>query len=125
MQRIRLAAAIVATSLLGVTAAYAQKLPDYYPKSYSTIVEASKKENKLVVYSIMAEYNWKPVVEGFKKLYPWIEVQTLDLVSSEVLGRDYSERASNSRTGDLLIAGGVERWLQLIAKGEANDYASH
>jgi iron(III) transport system substrate-binding protein len=124
MQRIRLAAAIVATSLIGVTAAYAQKLPDYYPKSYSSIVEGSKKENKLVVYSIMAEYNWKPVLEGFRKLYPWIEVQTLDLGSSEVFERYYSERASGARTGDLIIAGAVDKWLQLLAKGEAIDYAS-
>ena len=94
-------AAILATGLIGISTANAQKLPDYYPKSYSSIVEGSKKENKLVVYSIMAEYNWKPVLEGFKKLYPWIEVQTLDLGSSEVFERYYSERASNARTGDL------------------------
>ena len=117
-------AAVAATAVIGVTAATAQKLPDYYPKSYSSIVEGSKKEGKLVVYSIMAEYNWKAVLEGFRKLYPWIEVQTLDLGSSEVFERYYSERASGARTGDLIIAGAVDKWLQLLAKGEAIDYTS-
>jgi iron(III) transport system substrate-binding protein len=119
-----ISAAILATGLVGISTANAQKPPDYYPKSYSSIVEGSKKENKLVVYSIMAEYNWKPVLEGFKKLYPWIEVQTLDLGSSEVFERYYSERASGARTGDLIIAGAVDKWLQLLAKGEAIDYTS-
>lgn len=117
-------AVVVAVSLLAISTASAQNLPDYYPKSYSSIIDGSKKENKLVVYSIMAAYNWKPVLEGFKKKYPWIEVQTLDLGSSEVFERYYSERASNSRTGDLIIAGAADKWLQLIAKGEAIDYAS-
>ena len=117
-----LVAALAAAGL--AASAHAQKLPDYYPKDYAKIVEGSKKENKLVVYSIMAAYNWKPVLEGFKKLYPWIEVQTLDLGSSEVFERYYSERASGSRTGDLIIAGAVDKWLQLLAKGEAMDYES-
>lgn len=118
------AAAVLVGGLLNVPVAQAQTLPSYYPKSYASIVEGSKKEGKLVVYSIMAEYNWKPVLEGFKKLYPWIAVQTLDLGSSEVFERYYSERASNARTGDLLINGAVDKWLQFVAKGEALDYAS-
>src|SRR5450759_426780 len=118
------AAAALVSSLLGSPAAQAQTLPAYYPKSYASIVEGSKKEGKLVVYSIMAEYNWKHVLEGFKKLYPWIEVQTLDLGSSEVFERYYSERASNARTGDLLINGAVDKWLQFVAKGEALEYVS-
>ena len=117
------AAALVAAGAF-TAAAHAQGVPSYYPKSYQQIVDASKKENKLVVYSIMAEYNWKPVIEGFRKLYPWIEVQTLDLGSSEVFERYYSERASNSRTGDLIIAGAVDKWLQMLAKGEIVDYPS-
>jgi iron(III) transport system substrate-binding protein len=118
------AAAIAVASFIAAPAAFAQKVPDYYPKDYSKIVEASKKEGKLVVYSIMAEYNWKPVLAGFKQLYPWIEVQTLDLGSSEVFERYYSERASNARTGDLLINGAVDKWLAFVAKGEALEYVS-
>ena len=62
-----LVAALAAAGL--AVSAHAQKAPDYYPKDYAKIVEGSKKENKLVVYSIMAAYNWKPVLEGFKKVW--------------------------------------------------------
>jgi iron(III) transport system substrate-binding protein len=65
-----LVAALLASAAAFAPIAWAQNLPAYYPKSYSQIVDGSKKENKLVVYSIMAEYNWKPVIEGFRKLYP-------------------------------------------------------
>ena len=39
-----LAAAVVMGSLAGVARAQAQTLPAYYPKSYASIVEGSKKE---------------------------------------------------------------------------------
>ncbi len=124
LRSVAAATTVFAMTLAGAPAASAQALPSYYPKSYSQIVEGSKKENKLVVYSIMAEYNWKPVIDGFHKLYPWIQVQTLDLGSSEVMERYYSERASHSQTGDLLINGAVDKWLQFAAKGEILEYDS-
>ena len=110
---------------LSLAAAQAQtRRPGHYPADYDRIVEASRPEGKLVVYSIMAEYNWKPVLEGFRKLYPWIEVQTLDLGSSEVFERYYAERAGNAQTGDLLINGAVDKWLQFAQRGEILDYRS-
>lgn len=77
--------------------------PDYYPKEYEQIVEASKDEGTLLVYSVMAESNWKPVIEAFNELYPWIEVQTLDLGGSEVFERYYAETISGAQTADLSI----------------------
>ncbi|MCC7273320.1 MAG: extracellular solute-binding protein [Alphaproteobacteria bacterium] len=119
-----LAPAALAAALAFAAPAVAQSLPDYYPKDYSQIVEGSKKENKLVVYSIMAEYNWRPVIEGFKKKFPWIDVQTLDLGSGEVFERYYAERASGARSGDLMINGAVDKWLQFVGRGELVDYVS-
>src|SRR5918992_5158333 len=56
-----------AAALLG-TPALAQApdgLPDYYPQDYEQIVEGSRGEGGLVIYSNMAECNWAPVIEGF------------------------------------------------------------
>jgi iron(III) transport system substrate-binding protein len=117
-----LGAALAAS--LAVRPARAQQRPGYYPAEYDKIVEAAKAEKQLVIYSIMADYNWKPVLEGFRKLYPFLDIQTLDLGSSEVFERYYAERASNARTGDLLINGAVDKWLQFIQKGEILDYES-
>ncbi|MGE5262351.1 MAG: ABC transporter substrate-binding protein [Acidobacteriota bacterium] len=91
----------------------------------SAIVEASKKENALVVYSIMSASNWKPVIEGFAKKYPWIKVENVaDLSSNEIFPRYYSESASKAKTADLIITTNPDGWQDFIAKGESVPYKS-
>lgn len=101
----------------------AQQLPDYYPADYNKIVEASKSESGVLVYSIMSAQNWKPVLETFNKKYPWIKVETLDL-SNEIWSRYYSERAAGARTADLIITLGIAQWTEFVNKNQALVYAS-
>ena len=106
-------------------AAKSAAYPDYYPAEYEQIVEGSKEEGPLLVYSVMAESNWKPVIEAFNELYPWIKVQTLDLGGSEVFERYYAENASSAQTADLLITADPSGWLEFVKnRGEAVDYES-
>lgn len=104
--------------------ALAQNLPDYYPDDYSQIIEASRNEDGLLIYSNMAQYNWAPVIEGFNKLYPWIEVSTLDLDSDEVFNRYLAEANSGAETGDLLASATPEGWTNLINGGNVMEYSS-
>ena len=91
----------------------------------SAIVDASKKENALVVYSIMSASNWKPVIEGFSKKYPWIKVENVaDLSSNEIFPRYFSESASKAKTADLIITTNPDGWQDFIAKGESVNYKS-
>ncbi|MBX6342776.1 MAG: extracellular solute-binding protein [Thermomicrobiaceae bacterium] len=106
------------------TGAAAGGWPSYYPADYDQIVEASKKEDKLIVYSIMSETNWKPVIDGFTKRYNWIKVETSDLGSYEVFERYYPESASNARTADIIITSAPDAWQQFIQKGELVVYKS-
>jgi iron(III) transport system substrate-binding protein len=110
----------------GTVTAAAQQAgqPSYYPGDYAKIVEASKKENSLLIYSNMAEYNWAPVITGFNKIYPWIKVQTLDLGSSEVFTRYNVEAGSNAKSGDLLATGSIEGWLKFVGDKGVMDYKS-
>ncbi|SHH67466.1 ABC transporter substrate-binding protein [Pollutimonas bauzanensis] len=110
-------------TLVYATSAAAQTLPDYYPASYSKIIDDSKKESGLLVYSVMASFNWKPVLESFAKKYPWIKVETLDL-NNELWDRYYTEKASGSRTADFIAAFGIPRWLQASERGELLAYDS-
>jgi iron(III) transport system substrate-binding protein len=99
--------------------------PDYYPAAYEEIVESSKAESPLVVYSAMAESNWKPVLDAFHELYPWIEVQTLDLGGSEAFERYYAESATGAQTADLIIMPDPTGWLEFVKnRGEAMEYQS-
>ena len=90
----------VLTAGLMVSTAFASTvlaaMPDYYPADYSSVIEASKAENGVLVYSNMGEMNWRPLIEAFNAEYPWIKVQTLDLGSIEVFERYYAETAAGS-----------------------------
>jgi iron(III) transport system substrate-binding protein len=125
-RRVLIGTAAAVGGLLMGSAGYAQEaqVPSYYPDDYSKIIEASKQEDGLLIYSNMAEYNWRPVIEGFNKLYPWIEVSTLDLGSDEVFTRYYAERSSGAETTDLMISATVESWLQFLDGDNAMDYKS-
>jgi iron(III) transport system substrate-binding protein len=97
--------------------------PAGYPASYTELVEASKKEPSLLVYSVMAPFNWKPVLDGFQRKYPWIKVETLDL-AAQLWDRFYTEKANNARTADMIATLGVDRWIEFNGKGEVLDYKS-
>jgi iron(III) transport system substrate-binding protein len=112
-----------ALTALTCVAAGAQTLPAYYPADYARMVEASKAESGVLVYSIMSAQNWKPVIEGFTKKYPWIKVETTDL-SNELFARYYSERAAGTRTADLVASFGIPAWLEFTSKGEVAPYES-
>lgn len=99
-------------------------LPAYYPADYSRIIEASKAEGKLLIYSIVSARNWAPVLAEFKKLYPWLEVETLDLGSYEVFERYYAESASGARTADMIISIAPDAWQEFVQKGQAVAYES-
>ena len=91
----------------------------------SQIVEASKNEKDgLLVYSIMSENNWKPVLEGFSAKYPWIKVTTTDLGAYEVFERYYTEAAGNARTADFIATTAPDGWINFVKKGEVDPYVS-
>lgn len=95
------------------------------PTDNSALIEASKKENALVIYSIMSAANWKPVIEGFSKKYPWIKIENVaDLSSNEIFPRYFSESASKAKTADLIITTNPDGWQDFIAKGESVVYKS-
>ncbi|HET7408963.1 MAG TPA: substrate-binding domain-containing protein [Paracoccaceae bacterium] len=121
----RLTTALAALALAGLAVpAGAQDVPDYYPDDYDQIIEASKAEDGLLIYSNMAQYNWAPVIEDFNKLYPWIEVSTLDLDSDEVFNRYLAEAKTGADTGDLLASATPEGWLNVLDGGNIMEYES-
>ena len=89
------------------------------------MVEASKNEKDgVLVYSIMSESNWKPVLEGFNAKYPWIKVTTTDLGAYEVFERYYTEAAGNARTADFIATTAPDGWINFVKKGEVDPYVS-
>lgn len=104
-----------------VSSVSAQNLPSYYPPEYQEIIEGSKSESELLIYNGLSPEVWAKVLPGFKALYPHINVQTLDL-GGEMFERYNTERATNTRTADLII--GTTGWKTFVEAGNLLEYVS-
>ncbi|MGL4966193.1 MAG: ABC transporter substrate-binding protein [Inquilinus sp.] len=104
--------------------AAAAALPDYYPADYAGVIEASKAESGVLVYSNVGEMNWRLVLQQFNAQYPWIKVQTLDLSSNEVFERYYAEQATGKSTVDAVVSHSAATWLDFVDKGNAEPFQS-
>ena len=99
-------------------------LPAYYPNSYENIIEASKNEQGLVIYSALNESTWKPVIETFTGHYPWINVTVIDLGANEVFDRYIAESLSGERNADLILSYAPDGWLNFANSGQIEPYLS-
>ncbi|MFC3053241.1 ABC transporter substrate-binding protein [Kordiimonas pumila] len=93
-------------------------------EAYEARVEASKKEDGILVYSNVAEYNWRFIIEGFNAMYPWIKIESIDLGPSTVFERYYSEVSVGKNTADMIVTGAPDGWERFAHKGELLPYSS-
>lgn len=98
--------------------------PDYYPADYAKLVDAARSEKELLIYSNIAEYNWHDILGGFKRKYPWIKVQALDLGPTESFERYYSEVKSGKRSADLLVVAAPDAWQRFVKNDGPEKYVS-
>jgi iron(III) transport system substrate-binding protein len=118
-----LSAPIIAAALCLTTAAFAQ-VPAGYPADYAKIVDAAKKEGKVVIYATTDAVSANPLVKDFEQLYPGVKVEYSDLNSTELYNRFIAESAANNGTGDLIWSSAMDLQVKLVADGLALTYAS-
>lgn len=99
-------------------------LPAYYADTYLSIVESSKSEQGLVIYSPLGETVWKPVIDTFQGHYPWIEVTTVELGTNEVFERYFIDTESGERTADLVVSYSPDGWLTYANAGQVEPYVT-
>lgn len=115
--------AATAALLFSATAALAQA-PQGYPADYGKIVEAAKKEGKVVVYATTDAVAAQPLIKEFQTLYPGVQVEYSDLNSTELYNRFIAEAAAGSGTGDVLWSSAMDLQVKLVNDGRAESYAS-
>lgn len=86
------------------------------------VVEASRDEDRLIVYGNPSPDQWEPVVAAFEEAYPWISVETFDLGGTEAFQRYLSEEATGGDTADVIVNTDGAGWLDLIERGQVVDY---
>jgi hypothetical protein len=102
----------IATALAFGAAAQAQT-PEGYPADYAKIVEAAKKEGKVVVYATTDAVAANPLIKDFESLYPGIKVEYSDLNSTELYNRFIAEAAANNGTADVLWSSAMDLQVRL------------
>jgi len=88
------------------------------------IIEGSKAENQLLIYSNLGTDNWNPIIRRFNELYPWIKVDTLNLGASEPISRYEAEIGTNNPSADFIVTGSIGDWIRFADKKLAANYVS-
>ena len=118
-----LAAALAASSALLAGAALAQ-VPAGYPADYQKIIDAAKKEGKLVMYGATDSKATQPLIKDFQSMYPGIVVEYNDMNSTEVYNRFISEVAAGGNTADGMWSSAMDLQMRLASDGYALKYKS-
>src|SRR6266481_1955019 len=64
---------------------------------------AAQKEGKLVIYSSTDSASVEPLLQDFKSVYPFLQVEYNDLNTTELYNRFVAETAAGSGTADFLL----------------------
>jgi iron(III) transport system substrate-binding protein len=111
------------TTIVGATlaalAAPAMAQTAYNPPS--DLVEAAKKEGKLVFYSANVAESEQPVIEAFKKRFPFVNVEFLRAPGNQLLQRVKTEAAAGKLLADVIDHS--DRSLMLEVENLFQDYA--
>lgn len=113
----------VTCALLLAVPAFAQ-VPKGYPASYQKTVDEAKKEKKLVIYSSTDQASAQFLVDDFKTLYPFLEVEYNDIGTTQLYSRYISETAAGGKSADFLWSSGMELQVKLATDGYALAYTS-
>jgi iron(III) transport system substrate-binding protein len=117
----RLAGALLLASTALTAAA---QVPAGYPADYANIVNAAKKEGKVVVYGTTDSKAAAPLIKDFSALYPGVSVEYNDMNSTEVYNRFISEAAAGGATADVVWSSAMDLQMRLAADGMALKYRS-
>lgn len=116
--------AAAAIALAFAAAPVLAQVPAGYPATYQQLIDAAKKEGKLVVYGATDSKAVQPLVKDFNALYPGITVEYNDMNSTEVYNRFISEAAAGGDTADALWSSAMDLQIKLAAGGYALPYKS-
>lgn len=133
----RAAVAVVALSLLGLSACGSDSDGDTVAGPQSTvdpgeasavtpvsddIIAAGQDEGEVLIYTNADEQIMRPLIEGFEKKYPEIKIRSLDLSDAQIVERYQTEAATGTRTADVVMSSDQIGMQNFVAAGHVLDY---
>ncbi|MES2126061.1 MAG: ABC transporter substrate-binding protein [Pseudomonadota bacterium] len=115
---------ILAAGLCAFAFGAQAQVPAGYPADYQKIVDAAKKEGKLVIYGATDSKATQPLIKDFNALYPGITIEYNDMNSTEVYNRFISEVAAGGNTADVMWSSAMDLQMRLASDGYALAYKS-
>ncbi|WP_410482731.1 ABC transporter substrate-binding protein [Undibacterium sp. Jales W-56] len=100
------------------------QIPAGYPADYSKIIDAAKKEGKIVIYSATDTKAVEPLLKDFKSIYPEVQVEYNDMNSTEVYNRFISEIAAGGNSADVMWSSAMDLQTKLVSDGYGLTYKS-
>ena len=98
--------------------------PAGYPADYPKLIEAARKEGKVVVYATTDTKSAEPIIKDFEALYPGVKVEYNDMNSTELYNRFIGEAAAGRGTGDVTWSSSMDLQMKLVLDLHAKAYKS-
>lgn len=92
--------------------------------SHERIAELASEEGRLTIWSVTDSRNVNALLDGFRKLYPDIEVQYVDLPARELHDRVISDADAGKPTADFLWSSAMDLQIKLVNDGYSQPYVS-
>lgn len=86
------------------------------------IIEAARREGRLVIYSVYDRPSAEPLLNAFKAKYPFINIEYVELLTTQLYNRYVSEKAAGAPTADIIWSSAVDLQYKLIQEGSAQPY---
>ena len=102
----------------------AAQRPQGYPRSYDALIADARAERSVRIYGNADAAAMAPLVAAFRRRYPAIAVEYLDLESREVFRRVVLDRRARRAGADLVWSSAMDLQAKLINDGFAQSYQS-
>jgi iron(III) transport system substrate-binding protein len=114
---VALAAGALAMGMLGPLAHAQSKARAVAPSEWTRIVDAAKKEGRVVVFTTTPPGVHARIKADFEKAIPGIEMESIRLVGAQISTRIEQERAAGNIDGDAMITSELLWSLEATRKG--------
>lgn len=101
-----------------------EKLPEYYPDDYWKTIARAKQEGKVSLYTAHFGSLSESYAKEFKKFYPFLDVEIVNLSTAKVFQRYSSEASQGIYTPDLVMTYDAPALSKLNNLGYFKNYKS-
>ncbi|HEX5391944.1 MAG TPA: ABC transporter substrate-binding protein [Rhodocyclaceae bacterium] len=116
---------VAATGLtLSIAPVANAQVPAGYSSDYASVIDAAKKEGKVLIYGATDTAAASPLIKDFEAMYPGVKVEYSDMNTTELYNRVISEKAAGGTSGDVFWSSSMDLQIKLINDGYALTYKS-